>query len=32
VVFDAIRQMMKAEERERKAVGFRVEEDGAAYV
>jgi hypothetical protein len=32
VVFDAIRQMMKAEEKERKEIGFKVEEDGAAYL
>jgi hypothetical protein len=31
VVFDAIRQMMKSEEKGRKAIGFKVEEKGAAY-
>jgi hypothetical protein len=32
VVFDAIRQMMKVEEEGRKSIGFKVEEEGAAYV
>jgi hypothetical protein len=32
VIFDAIRQMMKVEEKGRKEIGFKVEEDGAAYV
>ena len=32
VVFDAIRQMMAPEEKGRKSIGFRVEEEGAAYV
>jgi hypothetical protein len=32
VVFDAIRQMMKPEEKGRKEIGFKVEEEGAAYV
>jgi hypothetical protein len=32
VVFDAIRQMMKTEEKGRKSIGFMVEEDGGAYV
>jgi len=32
VVFDAIRQMMIPEEKGRKSIGFRVEEEGAAYV
>jgi hypothetical protein len=32
VVFDAIRQMMKPEEKDRKSIGFQVEEDGAAYM
>ncbi len=31
-VFDAIRQLMQAEGKERKAVGFRVGEDGAGYL
>lgn len=31
VVFDAIRQLMAPEEKERKAIGFKVEEEGAAY-
>jgi hypothetical protein len=30
-LFDAIRQMMKSEEKGRKAIGFKVEEKGAAY-
>ena len=32
VVFDAIRQMMAPEEKERKPIGFRVEEGGGAYL
>jgi hypothetical protein len=32
VVFDAIRQMMQPAEKGRKEIGFKVEEDGAAYV
>ena len=32
VVFDAIRQMMQPEEKGRKEIGFKVEEDGAAYL
>jgi hypothetical protein len=32
VVFDAIRQMMKPAETERKSIGFKVEEEDAAYV
>jgi len=32
VVFDAIRQMMKPEENRRKSIGFKVEEEGAAYL
>lgn len=32
VVFDAIRQMMKSEEKERKSIGFKVEEEGAVYL
>lgn len=31
VVFDAIRQLMKEEEEERKPIGFQVKEDGTAY-
>jgi len=31
-VFDAIRQMMQPAEKGRKSIGFKVEEDGAAYV
>jgi phage regulator Rha-like protein len=31
-LFDAIRQMMRPEEKGRKEIGFKVEEDGAAYV
>jgi len=30
-LFDAIRQMMKPEEKERKPIGFKVEEGGTAY-
>jgi hypothetical protein len=32
VVFDAIRQMMRTEEKGRKSIGFRVEEGGGAYL
>jgi hypothetical protein len=32
VVFDAIRQMMAPEKKDRKSIGFQVEEDGAVYV
>lgn len=32
VVFDAIRQMMKPEEKGRKEIGFKVEEEWAAYL
>jgi len=32
VVFDAIRQMMQPEEKGRKEIGFKVEEEGAAYL
>jgi phage regulator Rha-like protein len=32
VVFDAIREMMKPEEKSRKSIGFKVEEEGAAYL
>lgn len=32
VVFDAIRQMMQPQEKGRKAIGFRVEEEGEAYL
>ncbi|HXV19817.1 MAG TPA: ORF6N domain-containing protein [Desulfuromonadales bacterium] len=32
VVFDAIRQMMQPEEKGRKEIGFKIEEEGAAYV
>ena len=32
VVFEAIRQLMRPEEKERKGIGFKVEEDGAAYL
>jgi len=32
VVFDAIRQMMKPVEKGRKGIGFKVEEEGAAYL
>jgi hypothetical protein len=31
-LFDAIRQMMRPEEKGKKSIGFKVEEDGAAYV
>jgi hypothetical protein len=31
-LFDAIRQMMKPEEKGRKGIGFKVEEEGEAYV
>jgi hypothetical protein len=31
VIFDAIRQMMRTEEKGRKSIGFRVEEGGGAY-
>jgi hypothetical protein len=31
-LFDAIRQMMQPAEKGRKSIGFKVEEDGAAYV
>ena len=31
-LFEAIRQMMMPEEKGRKVIGLRVEEDGAAYV
>lgn len=31
-LFDAIRQMMQPEEKGRKEIGFRVEEEGAAYL
>jgi hypothetical protein len=31
-LFDAIRQMMRPEGSGRKEIGFKVEEDGAAYV
>jgi hypothetical protein len=31
-LFDAIRQMMAPEEKGRKEIGFRVEEDGGAYL
>jgi hypothetical protein len=31
-LFDAIRQMMQPEKKDRKSIGFQVEEDGAAYV
>lgn len=32
VVFDAIRQMMQLQEKGRKTIGFKVEEEGAAYL
>lgn len=32
MVFDAIRQMMQLQEKGRKGIGFRVEEEGAAYL
>jgi hypothetical protein len=32
VVFDAIRQLMKPEEKGRREIGFRVEEGDAAYL
>jgi len=32
VVFDAIRQMMKPDEKGKKSIGFKVEEEGTAYV
>ncbi|WP_027716043.1 hypothetical protein [Desulfuromonas sp. TF] len=31
-LFDAIRKMMRPEEKGKKSIGFKVEEDGAAYV
>jgi hypothetical protein len=31
-LFDAIRQMMQPEKKDRKSIGFQVEEDGAAYL
>jgi hypothetical protein len=31
-LFDAIRQMMVPEEKGRKEIGFRVEEEGGAYL
>lgn len=30
-LFDAIRQLMRPDEKGRKAIGFKVEEEGAAY-
>jgi hypothetical protein len=31
-IIDAIRQMMQPEEKGRKSIGFKVEEEGAAYL
>lgn len=31
-LFEAIRQMMRPDEKGRKAIGFKVEEEGAAFL